>query len=141
LDSGTNAPLLYGAGGDLGHLQTVGTSLRGQEIDGQQHAFAVLVGQNVQVGPHSLRQVVFVTPVDAGSTTAKPDVDGLLPTVLFQRVFVDYSDHYVVLEPWEEEHWRTIHGSDTNAGAEMFPVGQLVGEPRARSGSRQRLQR
>jgi hypothetical protein len=100
LDSGTNAPLLYGAGGDLGHLQTVGTSLRGQEIDGQEHAFAVLVGQDVQVGPHSLRQVVFVTPVEAGRATAKLDVDGLLPTVLFQRVFVDYSDHYVVLEPW-----------------------------------------
>jgi predicted aspartyl protease len=100
LDSGTNAPLLYGAGGDLGHLQTVGTSLQGQEMDGLEHAFAVLVGQDVQVGPHSLRQVVFVTPVDAGRTTAKPDVDGLLPTLLFQRVFVDYSDHYVVLESW-----------------------------------------
>jgi hypothetical protein len=100
LDSGTNAPLLFGAGGDLGHLQTVGTSLRGQEMDGQEHAFAVLVGQDVQVGPHSLRQVVFVTPVDARRTAAEPDMDGLLPTSLFQRVFVDYSDHYVVLEPW-----------------------------------------
>jgi Aspartyl protease len=100
LDSGTNAPLLYGAGRGLGHLQTVGTSVRCHEIDGQEHAFAVLVGQDVQVGPHSLRQVVFVTPVDAGRMTAKPDVDGLLPTVLFQRVFVDYSDHYVVLETW-----------------------------------------
>jgi len=98
LDSGTNAPLLYDAGTDLRHLQTPGTTLQGRGTDGQNHAFTVLAGQDVQVGSHSLRQVPFVTP--AVATTAKSDVDGLLPTVLFQRVFVDYSDHYVVLDPW-----------------------------------------
>jgi hypothetical protein len=99
LDSGSNVPLLY-AGQDLGRLQTVSAPLRGRGTDGQQHAFTVLAGQDVQVGPHSLRQVPFVTPMDAGRTPPKADVDGLLPTVLFERVFVAYSDHYVVLEPW-----------------------------------------
>lgn len=102
LDSGTNVPLLYDAGQDLGHLQTGSTPLQGRGTDGQQHAFAVLTGQDLQVGPHSLHQVPFVTPVDAGRTPLKAGVDGLLPTVLFQRVFVNYSDHYVVLEPWQE---------------------------------------
>jgi hypothetical protein len=100
LDSGANAPLLYDAGEDLGHLQTVGASLRGRGTDGREHAFTVLAGQDVQVGPHSLHQVPFVTPIDAGRTTANTDVDGLLPTVLFQRVFVNYSERYVVLDPW-----------------------------------------
>ena len=100
LDSGTNAPLLYDARRDLPHLQTVSASLRGRETDGQDHAFAVLQGQDVQVGPHFLHQVPFVTPVNAGGSVPKSDVDGLLPTLLFQRVFVDYSDHYVVLDPW-----------------------------------------
>src|SRR5579863_9288038 len=84
LDSGTNVPLLYDAGRALGRLQTVSTPLRGQGTDGQQHAFAVLAGQDLQVGAHSLHQVPFVTPVDAGRTPPKADVDGLLPTVLFQ---------------------------------------------------------
>jgi hypothetical protein len=100
LDSGSNVPLLYDAGQDLGHLQTVSTPLQGRGTDGQQHAFAVLVGQDLQVGPHSLHQVPFVTPVGAGRAPSKADVDGLLPAVLFQRVFVNYTDHYVVLEPW-----------------------------------------
>jgi hypothetical protein len=100
LDSGTNAPLLYDAGEDLRHLQTVSAPLRGRGTDGQEHAFAVLQGQDVQVGPHSLRQVPFVAPVNAAGSVPKSDVDGLLPTLLFQRVFVDYSDRYVVLDPW-----------------------------------------
>jgi hypothetical protein len=100
LDSGTNVPLLYDADQDLGHLQTVSALLHGRGTDGQQYAFTVLAGQDLQVGPNSLHQVPFVTPEDADRTTAKADVDGLLPTVLFQRVFVNYSDHYVVLEPW-----------------------------------------
>jgi hypothetical protein len=100
LDSGTNAPLLYEAWEDPGHLQTAGTSLRGRGTDGQEHAFSVLAGQDVQVGPHVLHQVPFVTPVDAAASVAKADVDGLLPTLLFKRVFVNYADHYVVLDPW-----------------------------------------
>jgi hypothetical protein len=100
LDSGTNAPLLYDAGQDLRRLKTVSAPLQGRGTDGQEHAFTVLAGQDLQVGPHSLRQVPFVTPVDAGRTPLKADVDGLLPTALFQRVFINYSDHYVVLDPW-----------------------------------------
>jgi hypothetical protein len=100
LDSGTNAPLLYNAGEDLRQLQTVSASLQGRGTDGQDHAFIVLQGQDVQVGPHSLHQIPFVTPANAAGSVPKSDVDGLLPTLLFQRVFVDYSDHYVVLDTW-----------------------------------------
>jgi hypothetical protein len=95
LDSGTNAPLLYD-----GSLPTVSATLRGLGTDGREHAFSVLAAQDLQVGSHSLRQIPFVTPGDAGRTISKADVDGLLPTGLFRRVFVNYSDHYVVLETW-----------------------------------------
>jgi hypothetical protein len=100
LDSGTNAPLLYGASEDLKHLQTASASLQGKGTDGKEHAFTVLQGQDVQVGPHSLHQIPFVTPVYTAGSVPKSDVDGLLPTLLFQRVFVNYSDHYVVLDMW-----------------------------------------
>jgi hypothetical protein len=100
LDSGINSPLLYGAGEDLKPGQTTGAPLRSRGTDGSEHAFAVLTSQDVQVGPHSLRQIQFVMPMNAGKNSPKPDVDGLLPTMLFQRVYVSYADHYVLLESW-----------------------------------------
>jgi len=100
LDSGSNTPLLYDAGDDLTHLRTPGSNLQSRGTDGKEHAFTVLAAQDVQVGPHILRQVSFVAPIPGGAIAAKSDVDGLLPAALFQRVFVNYSDRYVVLEPW-----------------------------------------
>ena len=100
LDSGINSPLLYGAGEDLKPGQTTGAPLRSRGTDGSEHAFAVLASQDVQVGPHSLRQIQFVMPMNTGKNSPKADVDGLLPTMLFQRVYVSYADHYVVLESW-----------------------------------------
>jgi hypothetical protein len=99
LDSGTNAPLLYETGKDMARLQTAGTLLRGRGTDGKEHAVALLAAQDVRVGPHVLQQVSFVVPV-GGVKSAKEGVDGLLPAALFERVFVDYAEHYVVLEPW-----------------------------------------
>jgi hypothetical protein len=100
LDSGINSALLYGTAEDLKPGQTAGAPLRSRGTDGSEHAFAVLASQDIQVGPHSLRQIQFVMPMNTGKNSTKADVDGLLPTMLFQRVFVNYADHYVVLEAW-----------------------------------------
>jgi len=100
LDSGINSPLLYGAGERLKPGQMAGAPLWSRGTDGSEHAFAVLASQDVQVGPHSLRQIQFVMPMNTGKNSPKSDVDGLLPTMLFQRVYVSYADHYVVLESW-----------------------------------------
>jgi hypothetical protein len=100
LDSGINSPLLYGAGEDLKSGQIAGAPLWSRGTDGSEHAFAVLASQDVQVGPHSLRQIQFVMPMNMGKNSPKPDVDGLLPTMLFQRIYVNYAAHYVVLESW-----------------------------------------
>ena len=100
LDSGINSPLLYGAGEELKPGQTTGAPLRSRGTDGSEHQFAVLASQDVQLGPHSLRQIQFVMPMNTGKNSPKADVDGLLPTMLFQRIYVNYADHYVVLESW-----------------------------------------
>jgi hypothetical protein len=100
LDSGTNAPLLWDRGEDLRHLQTPACNLQSRGTDGKEHPFTVLAAQDVHVASHIVRRVSFVTPIAGGATTARLDTDGLLPAALFQRVFVNYSDHYVVLDPW-----------------------------------------
>jgi hypothetical protein len=46
-----------------------------------------------------MRQVPFVTPVSAAQNVPNREEDGLLPTVLFQRVYISHADHYVVFDP------------------------------------------
>jgi hypothetical protein len=43
-------------------------------------------------------QVPFVTPMSVGDDVPKRAEDGLLPTVMFLRVFISGTGHYVVLE-------------------------------------------
>jgi hypothetical protein len=100
LDSGSNAPLLYEAGKKLARVVFVSAPQRTRGTDGIEHEFAVLAPQDVQVGTHVLQRIPFVAPVDAGKDVPKVDFDGLLPTVLFARVFISYADHYAVLDPW-----------------------------------------
>jgi hypothetical protein len=38
-------------------------------------------------------------PVTEAANAPKPEVDGLLPTALFERVYINYGHHYAVLEP------------------------------------------
>lgn len=99
LDSGINVPLLYPSGQAARLVETGKLPLRSRGTDGVSHAFAVLAGQEVQIGPHTLRAIPFVMPVSTTTNLPKPEVDGLLPTALFQRVYINYSHHYAVLEP------------------------------------------
>jgi hypothetical protein len=72
--------------------------LRSRGTDGIDRAFAVLARQDVQIGPHIIRDLPFVMPVSA-TNVPKPEVDGLLPTALFQRVYINYARHYAVFQP------------------------------------------
>jgi hypothetical protein len=99
LDSGINVPLLYPSE-EIAHLVQIGMSpLRSRGTDGIDHGFAVLARQDVQVGPHLVRDLPFVMPVSTTTKVPKPEVDGLLPTAVFQRVYINYARHYAVLEP------------------------------------------
>jgi hypothetical protein len=100
LDSGSNATMLYDAGKDLTRALFVGAALRTRGTDGIERAFAVLPPQDVQIGTHVLYRIPFVTPINPGKDAPKVDFDGLLPTLLFRRVYISYADHYAVLEPW-----------------------------------------
>jgi hypothetical protein len=41
-----------------------------------------------------------LTPVATCKDVPKIEVDGLLPMILFQRVYISYADRYAVLDPW-----------------------------------------
>jgi hypothetical protein len=99
LDSGTNVPLLYDSGKDMAGGFFVSTPIRDRGPDGAERVFAVLPPQDMQIGALTFHQISFVTPVTR-KDIPRLEVDGLLPTALFRRVYINYADRFVVLEPW-----------------------------------------
>ncbi len=96
LDSGTNAPYLYEAGSAV---MRVSAPLSGRGIDGREHTVALLMPQDLRIGSKSLHEICFVVAVSTGDAIRTGEFDGLLPTVLFQRVFLDYKDRFAVFDP------------------------------------------
>ena len=99
LDSGSDGPILYARNSEkeLPLLQHA-TPRRG-EVGIGQSAFADLPPQDLRIGTRTMNRISFVTPVSAGKNFPGRDEDGLLPTLLFQRVFISGADHFVVLDP------------------------------------------
>ncbi|HEY6414052.1 MAG TPA: retropepsin-like aspartic protease [Edaphobacter sp.] len=100
LDSGTNVPLLYDAGKEIAGGFAVHAQIRDRGSDGVERVFAVLPPQEMKIGGLTLHQISFVMLADAGKDVPKVEVDGLLPTALFRRVYISYADRFVILEQW-----------------------------------------
>jgi Aspartyl protease len=99
LDSGCDDPILL-PGSERAEIQTLihEATLQGNATVAQR-AFAVVPPVNMQIGKRILARVTFVTPVRVAKNLPRQHADGLLPTVLFQQVFISYGDHYVVFDP------------------------------------------
>jgi hypothetical protein len=100
LDSGTNVPLLYDSGKAMAGGFSVSVPIRDRGPDGVERVFAVLPPQDMQIGTLTFHQISFVTPAASGKDIPRVEVDGLLPSALFRRVYISYADRFVVLEPW-----------------------------------------
>jgi hypothetical protein len=98
LDSGSDGLILY-AGNEANSDLLKQATLQGSGVGKAQRAFAVLPPQDLRIGTHTLSHVYFVTPVSVEQNVPAMTTDGLLPTVLFQRVFISSRDHYVIFEP------------------------------------------
>lgn len=97
IDSGANVPYLCDS--SRGSIPSIGGQpmhISGANGPGQD--FVVLPAQDVQIGRNIIRQVSFVTA--ASHSTAKMQVDGMLPIGLFRRIYIDYHHRFVVLESW-----------------------------------------
>jgi hypothetical protein len=99
LDSGTNVPLLYESAKDMAGGFSVNAPIRDRGPDGVERIFTVLPPQDMQIGTLTIHQISFLTPAAARKDIPKVEVDGLLPTALFRRVFISYADRFVILEP------------------------------------------
>jgi hypothetical protein len=97
LDSGSTGPVLYSGNKKLEKLLKK-ARIQGPNVDQAHRAFAVLPSQDMRIGARTIRRVPFVTPV-AASKVPDRDEDGILATVLFDRVYISHADHYVILNP------------------------------------------
>jgi hypothetical protein len=98
LDSGSDGLILY-AGNEANSTLLKQAAMQGGNVSKAQRAFAVLPPQDMRIGARTLSHVYFVTPVSVEQNVPAMTTDGLLPTVLFQRVFISSRGHYVIFEP------------------------------------------
>lgn len=99
LDSGSDGPIIYAGNEELKAPLLRYAKHQGDNVTKAQQAFAVLPLQDMRLGTHTLSRIQFVTPVHAAQNVPDREEDGILPTVLFRRVYINNSDHYVVFDP------------------------------------------
>lgn len=98
VDSGSDGAILYAGNRELEEPLLKRARFQGAEVDEIRRAFAVLPPQDMKLGSRTVRNVHFVTPVKAPSVSNRAE-DGVLPTVLFQRVFISHSDRLIMFDP------------------------------------------
>lgn len=99
VDSGSDGPILYAGNKKLEQPLLKRARLQGPEFGQARRAFAVMPPQDMKLGSRIIRKVPFVTPVSAEHNFPDREEDGILPTVLFRRVYVSHSDQFVILDP------------------------------------------
>jgi predicted aspartyl protease len=99
LDSGSNVPLIYGQRGLIRTSIPPNARILKRVVEGVEQDFAVLQPQDLAVGTATVRQVIFVQPMNSVGSVGEAREDGLLPTQLFQRVLVSYRNQFAILNP------------------------------------------
>jgi hypothetical protein len=99
VDSGSDGPILYASNRELEQPLLKRAKLQGPEVDDARRAFAVLPPQDMRVGTRIVRKVSFVTPANRSQNVPDREEDGILATVLFQRVYISHSDRFVIFDP------------------------------------------
>jgi hypothetical protein len=99
VDSGSDGPILYAGNRELAQPLLKRAKLQGPEVSEARRAFAVLPPQDMRLGNRIVRKVPFVTPASGSQNVPDREEDGILATVLFQRVYVSHSDRFVIFDP------------------------------------------
>jgi len=99
VDSGSDGPILYADERVLEQPLFSRAKLQGPEVSDARRAFAVLPPQDMRLGSRIIRKVPFVTPASGSQNVPDREEDGILATVLFQRLYVSHSGRFVIFDP------------------------------------------
>ncbi|MBV8113417.1 MAG: aspartyl protease family protein [Silvibacterium sp.] len=100
LDSGATVPLLYGGGTQLAAGPAASWALRGTGAGGVIRNFTALPAQDMRIGSVNFARIIFVALREGRSDIRPIAADGVLSTGIFRRIFISYSAHFAVVEPW-----------------------------------------
>lgn len=99
VDSGSDGAILYAGNRELEEPLLKRAKLQGPEVSDARRAFAVLLPQDMRLGSRIVRKLHFVTPASGSQSVPDREEDGILATVLFQRVYVSHSGRFVIFDP------------------------------------------
>ena len=99
LDSGSDGPILFAGNKELDQPLLKRAKRQGPEVGEARRAFAVLPPQDIRLGGRIVRKVSFVTPANGPQYTPEREEDGILATVLFERIFISCSGRFVIFDP------------------------------------------
>jgi hypothetical protein len=99
LDSGSDSPILYASKRELEQPLLKQAKLQRPKLNDARSAFAVLPLEDMRLGGLIVRKVPFLTPASESQDVPDREEDGILATVLFQRVFVSHSGRFVIFDP------------------------------------------
>jgi hypothetical protein len=99
IDSGSDGLILYASKKELEKPLLKRAKLQGPEVGDARRAFAVVPPQDMRLGSRVVRNVSFVTPASATQSVPDREEDGILATVLFQRVYVSHSGGFIIFDP------------------------------------------
>jgi hypothetical protein len=99
VDSGSDGPILYASNRASEQPLLKRAKLQGPEVSDARRAFAVLPPQDMRVGSRMVRRVPFVTPANGSQNVPDREEAGILATVLFHRVYISHSGHFIIFNP------------------------------------------
>jgi len=83
LDSGSNAAMLHAANPQMKMMLNPATPTLRRAVEGIEQVFAVLPGQDLEVGKHRFHEISFAVPVNSVGNGPLPREDGVLPPLHF----------------------------------------------------------
>ncbi|MBB5330589.1 hypothetical protein HDF14_004224 [Edaphobacter lichenicola] len=102
LDSGSNAPVLYNAAAALhsGQRREHPDPVLTRVVYGGKQGFQILPEMALRISPHVVAQVSFAVPLNSLGRGPSTREDGVLPTMVFERVFISAKGQYATLDSW-----------------------------------------
>jgi Aspartyl protease len=102
LDSGSNAPVLYNAAAALnsGQRREHPDPVLTRVVYGGKQGFQILPAMVLRISPHVVAQVSFAVPMNSLGRDPAIREDGVLPTMVFEKVFISAKGQYATVDSW-----------------------------------------
>lgn len=121
LDSGTNTAKLFNTSRYMVLQFSHNVLLPGSGLDAAQRILSALPPQDVKIGSLELPGVSFFSLAGIEKDASLKGFDGILPTGLFRRVFIDHADHLITSQFLSRDRTNRIGGFGTNNSRNLLP--------------------